>query len=184
MATQYRKSTKGTAEIETRAHRLTPRLRGMLIMVDGKRSDSELLTMLPQYGQETLTALVSGGFIEPVNAAQGGDGGRIGHLPVLRGLAPSAPPAPPDRRAQADAGPATTRPATLPPGTDFKTLRREAVRALADHVGPMAEALAIKMERARDVDELAPLLETAAQIVGNVRGDQAASAYRRRYGAT
>jgi hypothetical protein len=42
MATTHRKTAKGTAEIETRAHRLSLRLRGMLILVDGRRSDDQL----------------------------------------------------------------------------------------------------------------------------------------------
>jgi hypothetical protein len=44
-------------------------------------------------------------------------------------------------------------------------------------VGPMAEALAIKMERSRSPDELKPLLDVAQRIVANARGQQAAASF-------
>jgi hypothetical protein len=172
MATIYRKTAKGTTEIETRAHRLAPRLRSMLIVVDGKRSAADLRQMLSQQADETIAALLSGGFIEAVSAPPA-TAPRQEAPPVLRGLAPPAP--------HSTMAPSTTRPATLPPGTDFRTLRREVVHAMTDLVGPMAEALAIKMERSRNEGELAHHIETAAQIVANVRGEQAAAQFRRRF---
>jgi hypothetical protein len=65
----------------------------------------------------------------------------------------------------------------------FETLRREAVRELVDRVGPMGETLGIRMERARTPAELAALLDTAAQIIANVRGAGAAQAYLQKYRA-
>jgi hypothetical protein len=66
MATIYRKAAKGQAEIDTRAHRLIPRLRTALILVDGKRTDDELRLMIAQQPEETLAALLEQGFIEVV----------------------------------------------------------------------------------------------------------------------
>jgi WD40 repeat protein len=37
MPTIYRKTAKGQSEIETRVHRLAPRFRSLLILVDGRR---------------------------------------------------------------------------------------------------------------------------------------------------
>ncbi len=48
MATIYIKTADGQNEIETRARRLTPRARSTLILVDGKRSDSELAKLVQQ----------------------------------------------------------------------------------------------------------------------------------------
>ena len=39
----------------------------------------------------------------------------------------------------------------------------------------------MKIERCRDTAELRPLLDMAAQIIGNVRGASAAAAYRSRF---
>ena len=48
MATIFRKTEKGQREIETRALKLAPRFRSALILVDGRRSDAELIAMMPQ----------------------------------------------------------------------------------------------------------------------------------------
>jgi hypothetical protein len=69
MATIYRKTSKGHAEIETRVHRLPPRLRGALIVVDGRRADDELRRLVPQ-ADETLQLLAEQGFIELIGITQ------------------------------------------------------------------------------------------------------------------
>ena len=69
MATLYRKTRTGTAEIHARAHRLTPRMRGALILVDGRRSEDELLQLIPGDGADALGGLVSLGLIEPFAGA-------------------------------------------------------------------------------------------------------------------
>ena len=64
MTTIYRKTAKGRAEIETRTHRLPPRLRGALIVVDGQRSVAELAGMIPGDAEGALQQLLGDGFIE------------------------------------------------------------------------------------------------------------------------
>lgn len=68
MATIYRKTPKGISEIETRAARLSPRSRGVLIMVDGRRDSAALAAMAPQ-AEPMLASLLADGFIEVVAAA-------------------------------------------------------------------------------------------------------------------
>lgn len=63
----YRKTERGLAEIATRQHKLAPRLRSALVVVDGKRSDLELASMIAGRPQETLQALLDAGFIELAN---------------------------------------------------------------------------------------------------------------------
>lgn len=154
----HRKTAKGLAEIETRAHRLPPRLRSALILVDGKRSDEELAKMVLQDPDGTLKALVEGGFIEAFEVE---------------------PPAAPVRAPQPKVAP----PAPTMAAPSFEQTRREAVRALTDLVGPMAEAVALRMEKARNPDELRPLLTLAMQVIANTRGRQMALDYGRRFGA-
>jgi hypothetical protein len=154
MPTIFRKTAKGVTEIETRAHRLAPRMRSALIMVDGKRSDADLRPLIQQQPDETLAALAEQGFIEVLAAA------------------PDAAQAP--RAAPAAAAPAR-------PAADFEARRRAAVRGLNDQLGPLAETLAIKIERARTADELRPLLATAVQVIGNARGRGAAADYAARF---
>ncbi|HEY6135501.1 MAG TPA: hypothetical protein VIW70_16120 [Rubrivivax sp.] len=160
MSNIYRKTAKGVAEIETRAHRLTPRMRSALILVDGRRSEDELRALVQYQADETIDGLVVQGFIEVAAVA-------------APRPAPAVPPAP------VAAAVAPPRPAA--PTIDIKTLCRDAVRELSHQVGPMAEALAIKMERAKTYDELRPLLDSAAQVIDNTRGSTASGAFRSRF---
>jgi hypothetical protein len=159
MASIFRKTAKGLAEIETRAHRLPPRLRSALIVVDGKRDEEALSKLVLQDPALTLQTLLEAGFIEVCDTVP----------------APSPRPAP---------AAAPARPAAAPPApSGFDQTRRDAVRALTDLIGPMGEALAIKMEKTRSLDELRPLLSVAMQIIANTRGRQAATDYGTRFGA-
>lgn len=157
MATIYRKSSKGQLEIETRATRLAPRFRGLLILVDGRRSDEELVKLMPQSGNDALQALAEGGYIEVI------------------GQTAEAVPAPvpplPERK-----------PTTTTVVLGFEQRRREAVRALLEAVGPLGEALAMRMERCKAPDELDGLVDTASKVVANTRGRDAGEAYLRRFG--
>ena len=156
MATIYRKTAKGVQEIETRTLKLAPRFRSLLILVDGRRSDDELMRLVATAGDQALAALAEGGFIEAI------------------GMTADPEPAP---RAGA-AAPAAAL--ALPAG--FEQRRRDAVRQLLDQVGPLGEAIALKLERAASVDDFRALLVTAAQIVANTRGRQAAADFYQRYG--
>lgn len=161
MPTLFRKTAKGQAEIETRAHRLTPRLRGLLILVDGKRDLPGLAALVPQQAEALLQELTAQGFVESVESA-----------------AATAPPAPASTTTR---GPAPAALASASPAAEFEKLRRDAVRALTDVAGPAAETVAMRMEKARSADELRPLLAQAAQVVANMRGRAAAEAYAQRF---
>jgi hypothetical protein len=110
MASLYRKTDKGIAEIETRAHRLTPRLRTALIMVDGRRTEDELRTLIGGQPDDVLAALHEQGFIEA-----------IATMPARN----SAPP-------PAAAAPAA--PAAPAGGRGWEERRRLAARFLNDHL--------------------------------------------------
>ncbi|WP_119354875.1 hypothetical protein [Azohydromonas sediminis] len=158
MPTVYRKTAKGQAEIATRTHHLPPRLRQALILVDGKRSDDELRRMLPQ-GDEALRALIDDGFVEPVGVTA---------VPVAAAGAPAA------------ASAAAPKPqAPLPAFGD--QLKREIVRSLNDLLGPMAEGLALKVERARNPDELRKIVEQAHRVIRDMRGAFQATAFADRF---
>lgn len=161
----FRKTAKGVHEIETREYRLPPRVRNALILVDGRRDVAALQALIPQQVDATLEQLFEQGFIEVIGEtaaalARAADPGR----------APSLAPV---------AAPVT--PVPEPPALPFNQRQRAAVRDLNDALGPMAESLAIRMERARADAELLPLLQAAVQLIGNARGRSAAEAYARRH---
>ncbi len=157
MPTIYRKSAKGLHEIETRAHRLVPRLRSALILVDGKRSDDELRSMLLQQPDETLATLLGQGFIELV--------------------AVTAPPREAPRPAAPQAPPAPAKAA----GAEFEAQRRNAVRELNELLGPVAETLALRIEKTKTAEELRVQLGSAQQAIVNMRGAAAAQAFAARF---
>lgn len=153
MSITYAKTADGQNEIETRARRISPRLRSALILVDGKRNDEELGRLIQQ-SEETLQALLEAGLIEVVARSAPKAAARE---PVP---APEAPPAAPE----------------LSPA-DFEARRREAVRAINDLLGPQAEALAIRLERATDTAQLREALERAVAYIANARGGGAAAQF-------
>jgi hypothetical protein len=152
MATVYRKTAKGQAEIDTRAHRLVPRLRTALILVDGKRGDAELAKLIFAEPQQTLQTLLDDGFIEVA--------GTVVDVPAR----PAAPP---------PAAPA--KPAPNPKA--FEQHRRAAVRSLNELVGPVGEAVAMKIEGARTWEQLLPALQLAQRVIANTRGGAAAEEF-------
>jgi hypothetical protein len=153
MTTIYRKTAKGQAEIETRAHRLPPRLRGALIMVDGQRSIDDLTKLVPGDAEATLQQLLVDGFID-----------------VFAVLA-DRPPAP---------APAPT-PAPAKSGGSIETTKRDAVRYLNDKLGPAGEGVAIKIERAKSMAELQPLLAQAAQVLHSFGGSSTSEPFITRF---
>ncbi len=157
MATVYRKTDKGQAEIETRAHRLVPRLRTALILVDGKRNGDELAGLIANEPAQTLQTLLEQGFIESFEAAP------------QRSAAPKPPP--------------SEAPAP-PPADDTRALerrKRDAVRFLTDKVGPMADAINIRIEKAGSWPDLLAALQVAQQILANTRGAGAAAEFGQTY---
>jgi hypothetical protein len=191
MAT-YRKTSKGIREIETRECHLSPRLRTALILVDGRRGDSELRRMIFSEADETLRALLEQGFIEAVAAAAPSTAtatvpGSLGAATVPGSFAAATVPGSLDPAAPRQTVPGELAPTTVPAelrtltGKALEQLRRDAVRAFADAVGPMSEALAIKMEKARTHDDLRPLLGMAMNIILNTRGSKVAGDFSTRF---
>ncbi|MFY7856471.1 MAG: hypothetical protein ACOVQT_10060 [Rubrivivax sp.] len=166
----YRKTAKGIEEIQTRQWRLSPRARSALIMVDGQRQDEDLAKMLPGQALDTLQELLAGGFIEVAmrTAASAAPAAKAASA------ASAVPPAP---VSPAPVASAPAAPRAAPGEATFEQIRAEAVRRLLASVGPVAEDLAIRMERARDFDALKPMVLQARDTIAAVRGQQAASDY-------
>lgn len=150
----YRKTAKGLAEIETRVYRLSPRLRSVLIMIDGKRSDADLVQMLPQ-AAEVLAALAQDDFISEFT--------RTSAAPV--------PPPPPERTV------------IRPPQPTFEAMRKDVLRAFNDRLGPAGEGMAVKLERARNETEFRAMLPAAVQLVTTLQGRDAGESFMARINA-
>lgn len=67
----FTKTRKGLEEIDSRSGGLHPRVRRLLILIDGRRSTDELATLLndPRF-EETLAVLRDGGYVDIELAAE------------------------------------------------------------------------------------------------------------------
>jgi hypothetical protein len=149
-ATLYRKTAAGQAEVGSKAHALPPRARSLLIMVDGKRSLSDLRAMLGPAVDESIALLQREGLVE-----------------ALASAVPQPVPAP-----------------AAAVVVDLDRLRREApppAHAVTDALGPMADAVALRIERAKDADQLRSALRLAAEAIDNIGPHARAEAFRSRF---
>ncbi len=165
MTTVYRKSAKGQQEIETRANRLGPRLRTALILVDGRRSDADLRALIQLEADATLIGLLEGGYIEVV-----------GSSPATPATAPAAPAGAPVAASSATPGATGGAPAPISAAA-LADRRRLAVRYLTDNLGPVAEELALRVEKARTWAELLPALELGRNVLQTARGSAIAARF-------
>ena len=178
----FRKTAKGLAEVESRAHRLPPRLRGMLILVDGKRDSDDLDRIVAQDAIQTLAALAEQGLIEAVGETLAVAESAASYGPVAVSTNASA-----NALANALANASAPAPAPAPapalaPGsaTDLAALRRQVARALKEQLGASAGPLVKRIKAAHSADELKPLLSQAVKLVLAARGKTAADAFATR----
>ena len=125
----YHKSAKGAEAIATRQHGLSPKLRSMLIMIDGKRSFEELVQLSQVLGntEELLGQLLDQGFIEP------------------GAVVAAAPP-------HTASAPAALAPAGGPTLTLVEAQRYVSHR-LTDLLGPNADELCMRIEGAKNLHD-------------------------------
>ncbi len=155
----FRKTGKGADELRTRRHGLGPRLRQLLILVDGRRDIAELSRMLPGPDfDEQLARLEQDGFIaRPFDAGPG-------QAAAITSTAPEPT-------------------ATVGAAAALSTLRARVTRALLDTVGPNGDDLAIRIERVRTIDELRALLPAVLSVVEACRGRAGIDGFLQRCGA-
>jgi len=150
MITTFRKSALGAEAIATRQHGLGPKLRSMLILIDGKRSTADVLQLTALLGdaKQLLAELASGGFIEAAS--------------------PQSTPA----------GPAPRIPDPVAPAAlSLPEARRLVVRKFTDLLGPMADDMCIRIESTRTAADLDAAVARAEAMVRNMRGASAAQAF-------
>jgi hypothetical protein len=81
------------------------------------------------------------------------------------------------RGAAAAEAAAAAPPPPAAPTQDVNVVRKAAIRMLTEILGPTADTLAVRMEKARSMEELKPLLGQAAKLILAARGRAPAEAY-------
>lgn len=145
----YSKTPKGLEEIDNRALKLPPKLRQLLIMVDGQ---TDVASLVERFEQDNavghiialehmgLITLSRGTAVHDVSEFGDGANDPVGHE------------------------------------EDVKALRLELSHLLLDSLGPMATDMAMKLEACKSRAELRTLCETCRNMVtgmvGKARGDK------------
>jgi hypothetical protein len=166
--TIYAKSPAGQLELKSRSNAVPPRARTLLILVDGKRSDTELSALVPDF-EASVGALLKAGLIEPVASAR----------PPASTRAVGGPEAP--SPAAAPAAERVPPPPPPPAAIDLPTLRLESARAVNNLLGPEGDALAMRIERAAEAEVLQVALERCVSYIAATRGKRAADEFAQRY---
>lgn len=147
--TVFTKTDAGREALTSRPPALGPRLRSLLIMVDGKRRVEEFNQLLGGDGAVALLEqLEQQGWIEAPRAA----------APAAVAAPASAP--------QAASGAAAVVIEVLP----LAEARKGVVRFINDQLGPMGESLAMKVEGCKTAAELQAQLPRIREGLRNMKG--------------
>ncbi|MDP1739679.1 MAG: hypothetical protein Q8M51_13555 [Polaromonas sp.] len=142
----YRKTAKGAEAISNRQSGLAPRLRSLLIMVDGKRSYAELTVIATSLGDpERLAELESEGLMEPAVTEE-----KTMPAPLEPAVSQAAP------------GPARA--------LNLAQARLFSSHLLEHMIGPLAEPVCIKIEATRDLADFVSVIKRAREMVREIKG--------------
>jgi hypothetical protein len=180
----YSKTAKGVAEVAARSGALTPAMRRVLIMVDGRRTAAELeLVARDGEFEGIVAALLEKGMIEQTGTVEADIPDWVDDDEEATVLmeSPRGPDAVPALRAAAQAV-AAPAPAPAPAPAEPKTptldeRKRMAVRALYDRLGPYGEEPAARIQECKTLEELGEKLTHACRRIALFRGEQAAREY-------
>ena len=182
--TIFDKTERGRSEIATRGQAVAPRLRTLLLLVDGKTGSDELLRKVAGLGlgQEHLDELLQAGLIQA-----SGDAGA--HLPIA---APAAAPAaaapvagstaaaPTAAKSVASAAPASPE-QILPPGqTQFEAIYHFYNDTIKSMIGLRGYGLQLRVERASSVQDFRELRQAYLEAVLKAKGEEIARSLRGR----
>ncbi|MDP3252046.1 MAG: hypothetical protein Q8M77_09070 [Hydrogenophaga sp.] len=147
--TLFVKTDQGREALTSRPPGLGPRLRSLLIMVDGKRPVSDLDKLAGGEGSAAplLEQLEAAGWVEQVQT------GGAAAQPAFSVTVPLT----------------DAEPVALPP-LPFSEARRMMVRFLNDQLGPMGEPLAMRVEACKTPVDLLTVLPRIRDGLSNLKG--------------
>jgi len=167
-STVFDKTDKGREEIATRTYRLPPRLRPLLVLVDGKQDGAQVLQKLRGLGltEQSMRELLDQGFIRPLPGA----GSVAGSASDATASTQSAHPRP----AAIDAP-------VLPEGQNqFQSIYRFYTETIKNTLGLRGYALQLKVEKAASVDDFHALRRPYLDAVLKAKGNEMARSLRDR----
>lgn len=157
----FDKTDKGREEIITRQYRLAPRLRPLLVLIDGKKTTPELLQQVAGLGldMQSLADLVDGEFIEGV------------------GIVPESgkeqePRRTPNTTPGAQAGKATTAASEMISPEKFLALQKFFYDSIKSTLGLRGFTLQLKAEKATGLADFVALREPYLAAVQKAKGEE------------
>ncbi len=170
--TIFDKTDKGREEIATRQYRLAPRLRSMLVLIDGKHDIDDLLKKVAGLGldEHHLAELLDAGFIQEVQ--QKGSGEAVPSLPSQQTDGAQTPSA---------AEPASKAADVLPEGENqFEAIYHFYNETIKSTVGLRGYGLQLKVERAESIEDFRALRDAYLEAVRKAKGNEMARSLRDR----
>jgi len=186
MTKVFDKTEKGREEIATRKYHLSPRVRSLLVMIDGKQSADELLKKVAGIGlnEQAIVDLLQDGFIKETAASAAA----VAAIPII--ATASSTEIGPDIPAPAVPGagsPATvpvSSPASqalLPEGqTQFEAIYRFYNETIKSTIGLRGYALQLKVEKAASIEDFRLLRKPYLEAVEKAKGQEMARSLRDR----
>lgn len=168
MSTIFDKTDKGREEISTRKYQLAPRLRTLLVLVDGKQTKDELLKKVTGLGltAESIDELINNGFIQ-----------------VIASSAPAvAAPADPVPAKAAEPQPeAAISSQVLPEGQNqFQAIYQFYTETIKSTIGLRGYPLQLKVEKASSIEDFRELRKPYLEAVLKAKGNEMARSLRDR----
>ena len=145
----FDKTDKGRDEIATRKHRLAPRLRTLLLLIDGKQSTVQVLQKIAGLDDKSIFELLEGDFIKEVSddAAD-------------QSNTPAQPATPVYTLAEGE--------------TKFQAIHKFYCETIRIMIGLRGYNLQLKVDEAKTVDDLRALQEPYIAAVFKAKGDDIA----------
>ena len=155
----YDKTAKGREEIAKRGHQLAPRLRTLLVLIDGRKTEEELLRNVAGLGLTAgaLGELLAGEFIVLSTS----------YVSLVEAPAEAPEPEP------------EPVPVQLPPAAQvqqFQSLYNFYNKTIKSTIGLRGFTLQLKVEKASSIDELRELRMPYLEAVQKARGNDTAAA--------
>jgi hypothetical protein len=179
------KTEKGREEIATRKGGLAPRLRTLLVLIDGKHTEEVLLKQVVGLGlnEQSITELLDSGFItahaveSAAKVSSPAKSGGAAAVPAGSGTAAEKPivaPSPSATESNIPEG-------ILPPGENqFQAIYNFYTSTIKTTMGLRGYALQLRVERAGTIEELCGLRQAYVEAVQKAKGNEMARSLRDR----
>ncbi len=164
-STVFDKTEKGREEISTRKYQLPPRLRTLLVMIDGKQDAEDLLQKVGSLGigEENITELLDNGFIKAMPAS-----------------APIEAVAPVAQASVVTSEPPAGNPAASNNASQFQALYQFYTETIKSAIGLRGYALQLKVEKASSIADFRELRQPYLEAVLKAKGNEMAQSLRSR----